>query len=127
MGIKMMNYILLLSQICILVSGLYVKKLKSETPCDKSSWNQWTSTLDCFWQDTNIQWWYNGHIAHEHGKAEWEDWNSIQSRRFESQYDQFYMAYYYENQHQKVCLPGGDILSISKVRADTMVTNCSQP
>ena len=93
--------------------------------CDPTSWDQWTSELNCFWDDPDVQWWNKNSVSGS--GAQWNDWNDLEQTRFENNYDAFYMSYYYDQTHQKVCLPGGDILSVSKVTANTMVTNCSQP
>ena len=37
------------------------------------------------------------------------------------------MSYYYDQKHQKVCTARDGLVSVSKVTADTKVTNCSQP
>jgi len=98
-----------------------------ETCLTPDDWDIWVNELDCFWTDSDEKWWYNSKISQARNTPEWTNWNAQQMQRFEDSYTQFDMAYYYDNGHEKVCLVGGSTLSMSKVRADTMVTNCTQP
>jgi len=99
---------------------------KSSDLCDPNSWINWITELDCFWQNPNEQWWYTGKVGHARNTDEWDAWNADEMVRFEDKIDDFYMHYFYDNKHAKVCTVDGD-LSISKVTVDTLVTNCSQP
>lgn len=97
------------------------------TSCNPISWTSWTKNLDCFWPTSNQQYWYTGKVGSATGTSQWKNWRSENVNRLESNIDHFHMLYYYDTKKQAVCLPGGDTLSMSKVKYNTQVTNCTQP
>jgi len=94
--------------------------------CQPSLWDEWVDELDCYWQEEDKQWWYSGKIGNARNTREWDEWNSGLTSQMEASFDEYEQAYYYDNKHQKVCTPDGQV-GAYKVTADTIVSSCDNP
>ena len=104
-----------------------IKRTSSDQVCQPSIWDEWTDELDCFWQNDDEKWWYTGKIGNARNTPQWGQWNEELTSKMNINYNEFEQAYYYDNKHQKVCTPDGNVVSVSKIGGDDLVASCDNP
>jgi len=99
----------------------------ADAVCQPSLWDEWTDELDCFWQNDDEQWWYAASMGNARKTSQWELWNEELTGKMNINYNEFQSSYYYDQTHQKVCTPDGNVVSVSKINGDDLVADCNNP